>query len=47
MLQATGDYAGTQAFFERWARLDANAEAAIAAMNAIPVDIRPIYPEEI
>ena len=47
MLQATGDYAGTQAFFERWAHLDAQAEAAIAAMNAIPVDIRPIYPEEI
>ena len=47
MLQATGDYAGTQAFFERWAHLDAQAEAAIAAMNAIPVDIRPVYPEEI
>ncbi|MXP41095.1 hypothetical protein GRI75_05470 [Altererythrobacter soli] len=47
MLQATGDYEGTKAFFDRWAHLDAQAEAAIAAMNAIPVDIRPIYPEEI
>jgi hypothetical protein len=47
MLQATGDYEGTQAFFDRWAHLDAQAEAAIAAMNAIPVDIRPIYPEEV
>jgi hypothetical protein len=47
MLQATGDYEGTKAFFDRWAHLDAQAEAAIAAMNAIPVDIRPTYPEEI
>jgi hypothetical protein len=47
MLQATGDYEGTQAFFDRWAHLDAQAEAAIAAMDSIPVDIRPIYPEEV
>ena len=44
MLQATGDYAGTKAFFARWAKLDDSARAAIAAMSAIPVDIRPIYP---
>ena len=47
MLQATGDYAGAKAFFERWAHLDDNARAAIAAMEAIPVDIRPIYPDRI
>ena len=47
MLQASGDYAGAKAFFERWAHLDDNARAAIAAMEAIPVDIRPIYPDRI
>lgn len=47
MLQARGDYAGTRAFFERWARLDDHAEAAIAAMEAIPVDILPVYPDRI
>ncbi|KLI63507.1 dipeptidyl-peptidase 3 family protein [Aurantiacibacter marinus] len=47
MLQATGDYDGTIAFFERYARLDEHAEAAIAGMDGIPVDIRPIYPDGI
>ena len=47
MLQARGDYEGTKAFFDRWARLDDPARAAIAAMGAIPVDIRPLYPERI
>jgi hypothetical protein len=47
MLQATGDYAGTQAFLERWAVLDEPARAMIAAMGDIPVDIRPIYPDSV
>ena len=47
MLQARGDYAGTKAFFARYARLDDHARAAIAAMGDIPVDIDPIYPERI
>ena len=47
MLQAYGDYDGTKAFFAKWARLDDAARSRIAAMNHIPVDIRPIYPEEI
>jgi hypothetical protein len=47
MLQALGDYAGTRAFFERWAQLDEPARAAIAAMATIPVDIRPLYPERL
>jgi hypothetical protein len=47
MLQANGDYAGTKAFMAKWAKLDAEAEAAIAAMGALPVDIRPVYPEAI
>ena len=47
MLQATGDYEGAKALFERWAHLDDPARAAIASMDGIPVDIRPIYPERI
>ncbi len=47
MLQATGDYAGTQAFLERWAVLDDHARAAIAAMDHIPVDIAPVYPDSV
>lgn len=45
MLQARGDYEGTKAFFERYAHLDEHAEAAIARMDAIPVDILPVYPK--
>jgi hypothetical protein len=44
-LQATGDYAGTQALMERWATLDPQARQVIASMEAIPVDIRPVYPK--
>lgn len=47
MLQATGDYAGTKAFFAKYAKLDAHAENAIAAMSSIPVDILPKYPKSI
>ncbi|MEO6388073.1 MAG: hypothetical protein ABIT16_05370 [Croceibacterium sp.] len=46
-LQATGDYAGVGTFFSKWAKLDDHANAAIAAMSAIPVDIRPVYPSQI
>jgi hypothetical protein len=47
MLQATGDYEGTIAFFEEYAHLDEHAEAVIAGMGDIPVDIRPLYPDSI
>lgn len=47
VLQGDGDYAGMTAFFDRHARLDAHAEAVIASMSAIPVDIQPIYPERL
>lgn len=45
MLQATGDYEGTKAFMAKWARLDADADAAIAGLGQIPVDILPVYPD--
>ncbi|KHK90518.1 dipeptidyl-peptidase 3 family protein [Novosphingobium malaysiense] len=47
MLQALGDYEGTKAFMAKWAKLDPEAEAAIASMDTIPVDIRPVYPDSI
>lgn len=47
MLQATGDYAGTKAFMDKWAKLDPDAEAAIVSMAALPVDIWPSYPGQI
>jgi hypothetical protein len=46
-LQGDGDYDGVKAFYAKYARLDPEAEAVIAAMSGIPVDIQPIYPEAI
>ena len=46
-LQATGDYAGTQAFYAKYAKLDPQAQAVIASMANIPVDIQPVYPEKV
>ncbi|MDQ3470880.1 MAG: hypothetical protein M3428_00610 [Pseudomonadota bacterium] len=46
-LQATGDYAGVNAFLGRYAVLDAEAESVIASMGGIPIDIRPIYPDRV
>ncbi len=36
-----------QTVYARYAKLDAEAQAVIATMQAIPVDIQPIYPEKI
>jgi hypothetical protein len=46
-LQAAGDYKGMTAFFDRYARLDAEAKTVIATLKGIPVDIVPIYPDRI
>jgi len=46
-LQGDGDYEGTRAFFERYARLDNEARAVLAATAHIPTDIRPTYPSRI
>ena len=45
MLQAMGDYDGTKAFFARYAKLDDWARGRFAAMETIPVDIQPVYPD--
>ena len=46
-LQGNGDYAGVKAFLDKYAVLDSEAEQVIASMGAIPIDIRPIYPDRI
>jgi uncharacterized protein (UPF0335 family) len=46
-LQGNGDYAGTKAFFDRYARLDEEARAVLAATARIPTDIQPDYPDRI
>ncbi|HEY0147991.1 MAG TPA: hypothetical protein VGB70_03220 [Allosphingosinicella sp.] len=45
--QGNGDYAGTRAFFDRYARLDDRARAVLATAAHIPTDIQPDYPERI
>ena len=42
-LQGDGDYAGTKAFFDRYARLDERARAVLATTAHIPTDIQPVY----
>lgn len=46
-LQGDGDYEGVKAFYAKYAVLDAEAQAVIASMAAIPVDIQPVYPEQV
>jgi hypothetical protein len=46
-LQGDGDYAGMTAFFDRYAKLDPQAEQVIASLKDIPVDIAPVYPDKI
>lgn len=46
-LQGDGDYAGMNAFFDKYAKLDPEAESVIATLKDIPVDIAPIYPDKI
>ncbi|HEY0314266.1 MAG TPA: hypothetical protein VGC56_17465 [Allosphingosinicella sp.] len=46
-IEGEGDYAGAKAFLDRYGRLDPDAQAVIATMVHIPVDIQPIYPSRI
>jgi peptidase M49-like protein len=46
-LQGNGDYAGTKAWFERYARLDDEARTVLATAAHIPVDIQPDYPDRV
>ncbi len=47
VLQGNGDYAGVKAFMAKWAVLDDHAKGVIASMQAIPVDILPVYPSRV
>ncbi|HEX8064838.1 MAG TPA: hypothetical protein VF535_16695, partial [Allosphingosinicella sp.] len=46
-LQGKGDYAGTKAFFDRYATLDDHARVVLATTAHIPTDIQPVYPMEL
>ena len=46
-LQANGDYNGTKAFLAKWAVMDAEAKQITGEMGHIPVDIHPIYSDQI
>ncbi|HEY0112707.1 MAG TPA: hypothetical protein VGB59_06095 [Allosphingosinicella sp.] len=46
-LQGSGDYAGTKAFFDRYAQLDDRARQVLAGMSHLPTDIQPIYPDRV
>src|SRR3954462_12069017 len=46
-IEGDGDYAGARAFLDRYGRLDPDAQAVIATMTHIPVDIQPSYPDRV
>lgn len=47
VLQGNGDYDAAKAFLDKYAQLDANAEAVISSLTNIPVDIQPVYDERL
>ena len=44
IIQATGDYAGTQALVDKYVKLTDVLSASLATLETIPVDIVPQYP---
>ena len=46
MLQALGDYPGTQAFVKKYARFDKRMQAVLDTLHDVPVDIEPIFEAE-
>lgn len=47
VVQGDGDYDAAQAFLDKYAVLDDRAEAVIASLTDLPVDIQPIYEERL
>ncbi len=47
IVQGDGDYAAAKAFLDKYAHLDADAEKVIASLTHLPVDIQPVYKDEI
>ena len=47
IVQGDGDYDAAKAFLDKYGVLDATANAVIASMTDIPVDIQPVYPDRL
>ena len=47
VVQGDGDYLKAKAFLDKYAVLDGAAEAVIASLTHLPVDIQPVYEDEI
>ncbi len=47
IVQGDGDYDAAKAFLDKYAKLDADAEAVIASLTDVPVDIQPVYQERL
>lgn len=47
IVQGDGDYDTAKAFLDKYAKLDANAEAVIASLTDLPVDIQPVYDDRL
>lgn len=47
VVQGDGDYAKAKKFLDDYAKLDADAEAVIASLTHLPVDIQPVYADEL
>ncbi len=47
IVQGDGDYDKAKAFLETYAKLDADAEAVIASLEYLPVDIQPVYADKL
>lgn len=47
MLQGDGDYDTAKKFLDEYATLDTDAQAVIAALTVLPVDIQPVYKDEL
>ncbi len=42
-LEATGDYAGTEEFFRKWASTPSDVAEALKGLEHLPVDVEPVY----
>ncbi len=47
IVQGDGDYDAAKAFLDQYAHLDAEAEGVIESLEHLPVDIQPVYDDEI
>ncbi len=43
LLEATGDFEGTEKFLNRWSVMSVDVEQSLRRLNHVPVDIEPVY----